>query len=77
MSWHFRSKPLMQSNLSGPEFLDHVADAELNCGNIINSDAYRQRAVEWARDKQEIDELHRKLAESESRWRRVQSAVQS
>lgn len=34
--------------LSGPEFLDAVADPEAANDNAINADVYRARAAEWA-----------------------------
>jgi hypothetical protein len=33
--------------LSGPDFLDKVADAEAANGLDVNADTYRQRAHEW------------------------------
>jgi hypothetical protein len=36
--------------LSGPDFLLAVADAEEHLGNVINADEYRRRARQWQRD---------------------------
>lgn len=35
------------SGLAGPDFLNHVADAERANGNAINADTYEQRARQW------------------------------
>lgn len=47
--------------MTGPEFLDAVADAERSNSNDINADIYRQRALEWAGDKRTIVNLREEL----------------
>lgn len=42
--------------LSGPEFLDAVADAEAANDNAINADVYRARAAEWAQTERRLRE---------------------
>ena len=37
----------MQSELSGPDFLDSVADVEAGNGLPINANEYRKRARQW------------------------------
>ena len=44
-------------SLSGPEFLDHLADAEpANC-NDINAEVYRANATQWAAERVRLREL--------------------
>lgn len=38
------------AELSGPDFLDAVADAEEANGNTINAAVFRERAKQWQRD---------------------------
>jgi hypothetical protein len=48
--------------LSGPDFLDAVADAELGNGNAVNADIYRLRSREWAQDRARIERLEAELS---------------
>lgn len=41
--------------LSGPDFLEELADRQAANGFNIEADQLRQRAKEWLRDKQTID----------------------
>lgn len=43
--------------LTGPEFLDHVANAEEALGNEINAAEYRRRAKQWEADIAELESL--------------------
>ena len=47
--------------LSGPDFLEHVAEAELHAGNLVNREAYLQRAREWKQDRAELERLQSEL----------------
>lgn len=38
--------------MSGPDFLEHVADAEAANHNDINAQIYRDRAAQWKQDQQ-------------------------
>ncbi|GAB3755031.1 hypothetical protein [Lysobacter olei] len=49
------------ASLSGPDFLEEVAEAELHAGNLVNRQAYLQRAEEWRRDRNEIERLRAEL----------------
>ena len=53
--------------MTGPEFLDAVADAEAANSNDINADAYRTRAVEWSNDKCTIYNLREELQAANDR----------
>lgn len=61
--------------MSGPEFLDAVADAEAAQCNDINADAYRQRALEWAQDKLTIAQLEADLQAANDRLADVRRAA--
>lgn len=47
--------------LSGPEFLDAIADANAAAALDINAQAFRERAIEWQRDKKLIDDQAKAL----------------
>lgn len=49
------------TTLSGPDFLEHVAEAELHAGNLVNRDTYAQRAREWREDRNELERLRAEL----------------
>ncbi len=49
------------TTLSGPDFLEAVADAEAANDNHINADVYRTRAKQWQRDEHEIARLQTAL----------------
>ncbi|MBA2411385.1 MAG: hypothetical protein H0V63_00965 [Burkholderiaceae bacterium] len=59
--------------LSGPDFLEALADAELASGNEINADTYRQRARQWRAEQEQHDATAAALA---SLQRRVAAANQ-
>ena len=44
-------------NLTGPEFLDQVADAEAANCNDINAEVYRANAAQWAAERRRLREL--------------------
>ncbi len=48
--------------LSGPDFLDAVADVEESNGNPINADVYRTRSDAWQLDLMRIEALETDLA---------------
>lgn len=53
--------------ISGPEFLDAVADANEAEGLPINADVFRSRANEWAQDKRTITLLQNELQHAKDR----------
>lgn len=48
-------KPALHPELSGPDFLDKVADAEEANGNYVNASEYRRRAKQWRELQQQLD----------------------
>lgn len=67
-------KPLY---LSGPDFLEHVANAELASGNAVNADTYRQRAREWRQLQADYDAVERRNHELQQALDRARAAVNS
>lgn len=57
--------------LTGPDFLDHVADAEAANGNDINAAVYRERSLAWQRD---LDRLAAAEADADSARRALERA---
>lgn len=49
------------TTLSGPDFLEEVAEAELHAGNLVNRETYLQRAHEWRQDRNELERLRAEL----------------
>ena len=49
-------------SLSGPDFLDAVADAQAADGNHVNADVYRARGRDWQRHLRRIEALETDLA---------------
>jgi hypothetical protein len=43
------------SELSGPDFLDHIADVESGQGLHINAAEYRKRARQWREHQQQLE----------------------
>lgn len=61
--------------LTGPDFLDSVADAEAANGNDINASHYRSRSQAWQRDLDRIDELERANANLQNQLDCVRHAL--
>ena len=62
----------MSQKLCGPDFLLCVAEAERANGNLINADAYEQRAREWQHDLAELERLNKAHADLEHRMATIQ-----
>lgn len=45
------------NSMTGPEFLDALADQEAANGNDINAATFRERALQWKRDRILLDRL--------------------
>lgn len=60
---------LHHTAMSGPEFLDAVADQEAANGNDVNAGVWRDRALQWKQD-----QLVRQQAEAELQHARDQLA---
>lgn len=52
----------LPDRLSGPDFLDAVADAEAANDNLINADVYRQRARQWKQLEADHEQLQQRNA---------------
>lgn len=61
--------------LTGPEFLDSVADAEASNGLDINAAAYRSNADIWRRDRKRIEELESENASFQRAFNRARAAL--
>lgn len=61
--------------MTGPEFLDAIADANAAAALDINAQAFRERAVEWSRDKQTIANLREELQAANDRLAEVRRAA--
>jgi hypothetical protein len=48
--------------LSGPDFLEAIADVELGNGNEVNADIYRQRARSWRQDQADLEAAQTRIA---------------
>lgn len=49
-------------SLSGPDFLDAVADAQAADGNHVNADVYRARSRQWAAEQIALEDAQAALA---------------
>lgn len=64
------------SRLSGPDFLDAVAQAELAKGNEVNADYFEQRAREWRQDRADLEQAQRRIASQQQALDRVNATLQ-
>lgn len=65
------------SRMDGPDFLEHVAEAELANGNLVNAQVYRERAHEWRDHQKQLDETRARLAAVEQRMERLREATKA
>lgn len=69
---------LMQLNataMSGPEFLDALADASAASGLDVNADIFRIRAGEWSRHLQMLADLGAQLQDLRDRLDHARRAL--
>lgn len=59
----------MPNRLTGPDFLDSVADQNDAQGLPVNAAEFRQRAADWRADEQRIEELEAYVARLERQLR--------
>lgn len=52
----------LPDRLSGPDFLEAVADAEAANDHLINADVYRQRARQWKQLEADHEQLQQRNA---------------
>lgn len=62
--------------MSGPDFLDAVANAELAHGNGINADVFQQRAREWRQALADLEQLQQRLASMQTALDNARRALQ-
>jgi len=55
--------------LSGPDFLDSMANQSAASGLDVNAAEFRQRATDWRADQQRIEDLEAQLARLERQLR--------
>lgn len=58
--------------MSGPDFLERVADVELGNGNEINAAAFRDRARQWRLDQVDLRQAQARVADLEARLADIQ-----
>jgi hypothetical protein len=63
------------TRLTGPDFLDAVAEVELQQGNDVNADAFRQRAREWRQLQADYDVIDRRNHSLQDALDRARAAV--
>lgn len=62
------------SQLSGPDFLDQVADIAAGHDELINADEYRRRAQQWKADQVELEFTRQRCRELENQLAAVRTA---
>lgn len=65
------------SSISGPDFLELVANAELASGNDINAEAFRTRARQWRLDEVDLRESKARVADLEARLADITRTAQA
>ena len=64
-----------QTGLSGPDFLDAVADAEAAQGNDINAAEFRRRARQWRESEQAHEQLDETVEQLREQIRSAQARL--
>ena len=64
------------STMSGPDFLEAVADAELAAGHPVNADVFRQRSREWRQQQADYASLEARNHSLSQALDRARSALQ-
>lgn len=59
------------TGLPGPDFLQAVAEAELQNGNEINFSEFKRRAIQWQDDQLRMVQLERDKSELLERLNRI------
>ena len=62
-------------HLSGPDFLDQIADNENGDGRHINGAEYRSRAKQWREDQRALDSAEQTVADLQQRLDRATQAL--
>ena len=66
----------MYTELSGPDFLDKVADVEAGNGLDINANEYRKRAAQWRELERQTEASATELARLSSEVRNLRNTAQ-
>ncbi len=61
--------------MSGPEFLEAVADQNAGNGLDINAQAFRDRAREWANDQRSLQATRQELQDARDRLASIRKAT--
>lgn len=64
-------------HLTGPEFLDSVADAEAANSNDINATVYRTNAAQWAAERRRTRELEQQVQDLTDRLDDIRRTAQT
>lgn len=65
------------SSISGPDFLDKLADQETVNGNDINAAYFRDRARQWRLDLVDLREASSRVADLEARLADITRTAQA
>lgn len=65
------------TSISGPDFLERVADVELGNGNEINAATFRDRARQWRLDQVDLREAHGRVTDLEAALADIQRTAKA
>lgn len=65
------------NSMTGPDFLERVADQELGNGNEINAAAFRDRARQWRLDQVDLREARERVVDLEARLADITRTAQA
>lgn len=65
------------NSISGPDFLERVADVELANGNEINAAAFRDRARQWRLDQVDLWDAKTRVADLEAALADIQRTAKA
>lgn len=66
----------LPDRLSGPDFLEAVADVEAANDHLINADVYRQRARQWKQLEADYEQLQQRNATLQRTLDRLRGELQ-
>lgn len=64
-------------HLTGPEFLDSVADAEAANSNDINAEVFRVNSVQWSAERRRTRELEQQVQDLTDRLDDIRRTAQA
>lgn len=65
------------TSISGPDFLERVADVELGNGNEINAATFRDRARQWRLDQVDLREAQGRVTDLEAALADIQRTAKA